>query len=93
MIIYVYLWFGASVFAIVAGCIAAHSNHRIATQPYVMDIDLAQHRAWQTMHPVHHRAPGLGRNAFYAPRHGTCGATTQEFDRIVASLNWVEAAV
>jgi len=86
------LWFGASAFAIVAGCIGAHSNHKLATAPYVMDLEAAEHRRWQTMHPAHHRAPGHGTNEFYVPRHRSCGDTTLEFDRIVASLNWVEAA-
>ncbi len=92
MIIYLYLWFGASVFAVVAGCIGARSNQRLAAEPYRMDLEAAEHRRWQTMHPAHHRAPGFGTNAFYVPRHRSCGGTTQEFDRIVASLNWVEAA-
>lgn len=86
------LWFGGSFVALVAGCIGAHSNHRIATQPYRMDIDLAQHRRWQTVHPAHHRAPGYGTNEFYVPRHRSCGDTTLEFAAIVASLNWQEAA-
>jgi len=86
VIIYVYLWFGASAVAVVAGCIGAHSNHKLATAPYVMDLEAAEHRRWQTMHPAHHRAPGYGTNELYVPRHGFV------FDEIVASLNWVEAA-
>jgi hypothetical protein len=92
VIVYLYLWFAASFVAVVAGCIAAHSNHKLATAPYVMDLETAEHRRWQTMHPAHHRAPGIGSNEFYVPRHRACGDTTLEFDRIVASLNWVEAA-
>lgn len=95
VIIYLYLWIAASAIAIIAGCIAARSNHRIATAPYRMDLDAAQHRQWQTRFPARHHFDDktiAAGSADYQPRHASGGDITREFDRIVESFNW-EVAV